>query len=206
MNPAHAKKILEAKAKITPEEAWAKGDYAYNENGESCDSRSPHAVKWCAIGAIRAAGGSVYVPGALREALRKRGWVGGIAEYNDSHTHPEILSAFDEAYEEAMKIRDASIDVLQRMRALIENPEHYSSLSPSAPPGEKETQWSLFSALDHVIPTDSFLKSWTLALLFQIRKELKHYGCPTHPESLATLDKALKRVKSKEPGDLSFRE
>lgn len=95
-----AKQILiEARAKIADPEHWTQGAFARNYTGSPCPARSGTAVRWCAVGAVLVFS---YEEGlrqsraaelaALHDAMER-----DIADFNDTHTHEEVIAAFDRA-------------------------------------------------------------------------------------------------------------
>jgi hypothetical protein len=94
-----ARKILiAARAKIERPEAWTKGRYARDKNGEGTIPNSRHAVCWCAIGAVHAASPSDTAP-ALTQLNRFVPGGEATYTYNDfpETTHAEILALYDRA-------------------------------------------------------------------------------------------------------------
>jgi hypothetical protein len=91
---------LEAARKlIEDEDHWNKGEYAVDGDGMRVGPTSYRAYSYCAIGALCAAtkkgARRVYFHPAyqaLEKALPQE-----IADFNDSHTHAEVLAAFDAA-------------------------------------------------------------------------------------------------------------
>ena len=83
--------------------SWCVGFYAKDANGENVESNSPLACQWCSSGALRRAlrmneFSSLHnifydIVDILSEAM------GGedIITFNDSSSHGEVLSAWDEA-------------------------------------------------------------------------------------------------------------
>ena len=78
--------LTTARALISKPENWIKAAY---EKGAA----------FCASGAMAKAGQSLYYFNAY-ELLRKE-MGGGILRFNDSHTHEEVLAAFDRAIAKA---------------------------------------------------------------------------------------------------------
>ena len=73
-------KLLRAKSR------WTKGTFARNRSGGHVGSDSPEAVCWCLSGAINKIGSD-----AVRRAIDLRLPDQTIAEFNDSHTHKQVL-------------------------------------------------------------------------------------------------------------------
>lgn len=95
--------LKKARELITDPEHWTRDTYARDAEGEYCNMNSPRAAKFCALGAIRRVSNSMslgYLDSDARVAMdmlaRK---IGGpsIAQFNDHHTHEEVLAKFDGA-------------------------------------------------------------------------------------------------------------
>lgn len=99
-----AKTLKAARELISRPGNWTKGWYAKDIHDQSVYSKEAVAVKWCATGALTKANG----PGEttahliLRQVIQARGYP-TVPQYNDTHEHDEVLSAFDEAIEIAEK-------------------------------------------------------------------------------------------------------
>ena len=95
------KQILQAaRDLITPPERWTTGWYARDKDGAETDSKSPDAVCWCTLGAVNKFSPDIHQELEENEALRvlmvamKTPWP---SRFNDTHTHAEVLAAFDAA-------------------------------------------------------------------------------------------------------------
>ena len=87
--------LIAARALIDTPEKWTQFESARNINGVGCHPRSPDAVCFCTLGAIdRACQDDLNDYKALQTL---QSIVGMVANFNDSHTHAEVLAAFDEA-------------------------------------------------------------------------------------------------------------
>jgi hypothetical protein len=103
--------LIEAKRLISDPDNWLKQLFA-----DADDPTSPHATKFCAAGAIHCAAGIRMIYGSTPlgvpafEFLRQV--IGGhfIGDWNDKHTHEEVMSAFDRAIELAKK-REEELNV-----------------------------------------------------------------------------------------------
>lgn len=86
-----------ARDRISSPERWCVGFSAVDAQGNGVDPRNPNARRWCSIGAIgavsRAPGHDEHAYIALSEAM------GGefVGDWNDAHTHVQVLAAFDRA-------------------------------------------------------------------------------------------------------------
>lgn len=92
------KALQAARARIAT--SWTTGAFARYPNGYACSSEDPQAVRWCAAGALTLA--CRFEAGAWEKA---RGYLdrvikpGQLVTYNDTHSHAEVLAAFDKAIE-----------------------------------------------------------------------------------------------------------
>ena len=98
--------LVQAKALIADPQHWLKGDYdALNANGDTC---------YCSVGAIAKVADFHYGDAHQCEAvrlLRKVVLDEGVEDrdfacYNDSHTHEEVMNAFDKAIAKAKANED----------------------------------------------------------------------------------------------------
>lgn len=96
--------LIAARDLITPPERWTTGFRARFENRMLCDPRDPDAVCFCAVGAIhkfcydeRWTDTSAFK--LLRLGMDPTMDYVDIARWNDTHTHAEVLAAFDRAIE-----------------------------------------------------------------------------------------------------------
>ena len=95
--------LKSARKKITDPRRWTQEWFAkrIEEDGtfKDTDSTSPYAACWCSSGAIRAVlgvddSGSISDDYAIAFGL---GSLGDLEHFNDTHTHAEVLAAFDAA-------------------------------------------------------------------------------------------------------------
>ena len=95
--------LIAARAKIEKPENWTTGWYAKTATGRQCNTDDPEAICFCSMGAIDAAAGiDVYLAQRayyeLQLVLERIIYPGfGIAEFNDTHTHAQVLDMFDKA-------------------------------------------------------------------------------------------------------------
>lgn len=90
-----AKQILiEAKKLIDTPERWLTGVFARTAGGKSVNPLSPDACRFCSIGAVWRIIG-------YRDGLHEIGLFsamgGDVYHFNDTHTHGEVMAAFDRA-------------------------------------------------------------------------------------------------------------
>lgn len=92
-----------ARAKITDPLCWTQEWFAkrIDEEGREreTDSTSSFAVCWCSSGAIRAVLNADNFSSISDDYAIPFGFdtLGDLEEFNDSHTHPQVLAAFDAA-------------------------------------------------------------------------------------------------------------
>jgi hypothetical protein len=102
------KQLQKARERLTPREAWIKGEFARSKDRMPVNSASPLAVCWCSVGALNAARGDVIAEhgemhslGGDQKArhLLRSVTFRPIAQFNDSPytTHEDVLGAFDKA-------------------------------------------------------------------------------------------------------------
>lgn len=95
-----------AKAKIENPKHWTQGAYYRDENGHEAYSMH-HGVCFCSYGALRVANnrdtdyklvGAEYLWKAI-EMVSNGSEVYSIDQYNDSHSHSEVMAMWDRAIE-----------------------------------------------------------------------------------------------------------
>lgn len=100
-----AKEILiAARALIENPNDWVRFVLARDRAGDCVLVSDTAACKFCAFGALRRIGAhkSIEAIGYLRAFdLLDRAMGMNIAEFNDTHSHEEVLQAFDKAIQEA---------------------------------------------------------------------------------------------------------
>lgn len=84
-----------AKARIATPETWTQDVFAKDNEGCEIMGYSRFAVCFCSIGAIQAVTSKGRDFGA--EYYLNRQTYGNIAKFNDSHTHEEVMAAWDRA-------------------------------------------------------------------------------------------------------------
>ena len=91
-----------ARALISAPERWVQGVYARTEaGGKLHNGWETGAVRWCALGAIEHVTRR-FVTAPIDDALLRGAGLerdADIYDYNDSHTHAEVLAMFDRAIE-----------------------------------------------------------------------------------------------------------
>ena len=94
--------LLKARDLISDPKRWTQRSFAVHEDGGDCLPEDDGAVCFCAEGALIRASGSKLThgyPKELEKALEAE--MGDIWHFNDTHTHAEVLAAFDAAIEKA---------------------------------------------------------------------------------------------------------
>lgn len=94
--------LIEARKLIEKEENWCKRHYALDGAGMSTNELFDNAVCFCALGAInRSAGELLCCEDGPVSVLTEAMGAATVHEFNDTHTHAEVLAAFDRAVEAA---------------------------------------------------------------------------------------------------------
>lgn len=92
--------LVAARALLSDEKRWTRGDLAHDIDGAAVDPRSKNAVCWCVIGAVQK-----FSLGHQCDALNRiHNVVGGSgSEFNDylTTTHADVLRVLDAAIEKA---------------------------------------------------------------------------------------------------------
>ncbi len=96
--------LIEARDLIEDPDHWTQGAFAKGSFGNPVASESEYAESWCAAGAILKAvgGGESYD----RDPYSFLAGVMGakcVPAFNDQHTHPEVIEAFDRAIDQLDK-------------------------------------------------------------------------------------------------------
>ena len=89
-----------ARELISVPERWTQGCLARNRAGKECSFRSNDSVRWCSIGALNKISTLNIVSHALvflSKAVSVK--TNKFSTWNDTHTHAEVLQAFDRAIE-----------------------------------------------------------------------------------------------------------
>ncbi len=88
--------LKKAREVIINPENWTQEAWARDKEGIPVDERSSYAVCFCSMGALTKAG-SIDAGSDEYNYLRAATDYIGIAYFNDSSTHPEVIEAFDKA-------------------------------------------------------------------------------------------------------------
>lgn len=88
--------LKDARALIADEKNWTQDKVARDRRGYSVSPESRRAVCFCAIGALRKTcvddDSLIYARDVLRDVAKIP-----ITEFNDTHTHAEVIALFDRA-------------------------------------------------------------------------------------------------------------
>lgn len=111
--------LIAAKAKIADEATWTQGEFRRDTKGNGwCNFED--ACSFCALGAVQAVtdfykwdmnnvGPSVvlnYLIDAVPEEFKIevfRGTYGYVSQYNDKHTHKDVMNLYDKAIKAALE-------------------------------------------------------------------------------------------------------
>ena len=88
--------LREARELIAVPERWTQGGLARDAQGKQAPGvYNRDAASWCAEGAICKTAGTFPVARAAFAAVRETLAGAELCEFNDSHTHPEVVSLID---------------------------------------------------------------------------------------------------------------
>lgn len=90
--------LVKARELIADPERWVQHMNASTADRRMVASTSCDACKWCANGAVMKVAGTCWNENYL-PAMRTLDQIGGgdIVHFNDTHTHAEVIAAFDRA-------------------------------------------------------------------------------------------------------------
>lgn len=98
MNKKAVLKLLkDGRTVIGARDQWTQGYYARDASGAFCQARAPEAVCWCSVGVLMhlVPRNDFRIADAL-EVLRNEAKQ-AISNFNDFHTHEEVLAVWDRA-------------------------------------------------------------------------------------------------------------
>ena len=109
MNDTALEILATARELIAEPEHWQQGMYASNRDGLGTAPTSPGAIKFCIIGAFSRVAWSLDTEAdcEAKDVLRKFLGVRNLIEYNDRHSHAEVLAALDGAIEQEKEHNDS---------------------------------------------------------------------------------------------------
>lgn len=97
--------IISARKVIEKPENWTTQYYARDADNEMCSIESANAVCFCSLGALRKVlynnggmdifGRQDFLYDTAAGFLKAVAGIGDVADYNDNHTHAEVLALFD---------------------------------------------------------------------------------------------------------------
>lgn len=90
-----------ARQLISDPAKWTQGELARDADGKQVPPLDDNATCWCSIGALRKAAGfgDIY-KGPFGALYFKVPTKGSVSDFNDTHTHAEVLALFDAAIAE----------------------------------------------------------------------------------------------------------
>ena len=86
-----------ARELIADESRWTQKTYARDADGNAVDWALTCAHSFCMLGAIRHVTGRPIGHGPVFAAIERACGVEYVVDFNDSHTHAEVLALFDAA-------------------------------------------------------------------------------------------------------------
>ena len=89
--------LIAARARISKPENWTQGTAARCSNGNPVMASDVKACQWCSLGTIALTSYSESDPETAQLNMWRALKNPGIAEFNDTHTHQEVLNVFDKA-------------------------------------------------------------------------------------------------------------
>lgn len=95
--------LLAARKLIADPNKWTQGVLARTAARGRVSPESSYATCWCSLGALHRVTSNTHVDKRVHDLLLKAVWEvepsfkGFFYEYNDSHTHAEVLGCFDRA-------------------------------------------------------------------------------------------------------------
>ena len=90
--------LTEARALIDTPEKWTQGELARNSKGRVIDYESKNAVCYCAAGALkRSAERRAKLLYTAESLLARVANVEFVWQFNDTHSHAEVMELFDRA-------------------------------------------------------------------------------------------------------------
>ena len=96
--------LIKAKAIILAPAHWTQNAFARDELGNTTDELASDAVCFCSLGALYKAQSNTLITEEwqaakdyINRSIRATEQYLGVAGYNDTHTHAEVLAKFDAA-------------------------------------------------------------------------------------------------------------
>lgn len=91
--------LIAARKRIEKPENWTQVFMARTEEGAPTGAKAKNAYCWCASGAINAETNTVADSSRAHNCLAIAMNSDGVVLFNDTHSHAEVLAAFDKAIE-----------------------------------------------------------------------------------------------------------
>ena len=114
--------LVDAKRHIDSPEKWTQGFFAADNRGQEVSYASMHATCFCSLGALRLSAyrhkdtwGDLNLNTISREYLRSavevchQGFSSIISDFNDCHTHEEVMEVWDLAIKLALADEEGSL-------------------------------------------------------------------------------------------------
>lgn len=105
MNPT-LEVLIKAREIIADPKRWTQGWYAKDCDGVMTDSMNADAVCWCSMGALTKAAHAIdnreakyLATRVLADVIDQKFVAYSVLDYNDHHSHEEVLQMFDKAIE-----------------------------------------------------------------------------------------------------------
>lgn len=91
--------LVNARKLIEKEENWTQATMARTADDKPVYTTHPEAMKFCALGAINKAGRLASYESVMSACALLRDTLGrkDVVDFNDSHTHREVIELFDKA-------------------------------------------------------------------------------------------------------------
>lgn len=107
-----AQTLARVKARIQDPAHWTQGELARNFKGQVAAPRAPTATCWCLVGAIGKELNTHYrncLSSGERDVIldaiaQEQGYRVEIPQYNDTHSHAEVLNILDNAIKLAKEL------------------------------------------------------------------------------------------------------
>lgn len=95
--------LMAGRMLISDPGAWTTGDYAKTAKGNGTYATNLKACSWCSVGALLCVDKGAGINAAYATARRhlEQQMKGAITVFNDTHTHAEVLAAWDRAIAKA---------------------------------------------------------------------------------------------------------
>lgn len=92
--------LTAARELISDRKKWTKGETARDSRSRTVSPRDERAVRWCSFGAVVKVTGPDYSAAwCAKRTMDRHIPEIGLYHFNDTHTHAEVLAAFDKAIE-----------------------------------------------------------------------------------------------------------